>query len=92
MELISVFASAGQLEAEMIKAFLEAKGIEVVLNQESIGRTIGLSTGRLGKVDVLVPESQAVEATEYLRAMINGEYENLDENTFSKEDNEESQT
>jgi hypothetical protein len=90
MELISVYTSAGQLEAEMIKAFLEAKGLEVILNQESIGRTIGLSAGRLGKVDVLVPGPQAVEAKEYLRAMVNGEYENLDDNAFSNENNEES--
>lgn len=88
MELISVYTSAGQLEAEMIKAFLEAKGIEVVLNQESIGRTFGLSAGRLGEVDVLVPESQASQAKDYLRAMINGEYDMPDENAFSNEDDE----
>jgi hypothetical protein len=90
MELISVYTAAGQLEAEMTKAFLEAKGIEVILNQESIGRTIGLSAGRLGEVEVLVPESQAVEAKNYIRAMFNGEYENADENSFFAENDEES--
>lgn len=78
MKLISVYASAGQLEAEMIKAFLEAQGIEVVLNQESVGRTMGLSAGRLGQVRVLVPESQVDEAREYLQDMAAGKYENFD--------------
>jgi len=78
MKLISVYASAGQLEAEMIKAFLEAQGIEVVLNQESVGRTMGLSAGRLGQVRVLVPESQVDEARECLQDMAAGKYENFD--------------
>lgn len=82
MKLISVYASAGQLEAEMIKAFLEAQGIEVVLNQESVGRTMGLSAGRLGQVRVLVPESQVDEAREYLQDMAAGKYENFDSIDF----------
>lgn len=78
MKLISVYSSAGQLEAEMIKAFLEAQGIEVVLNQESVGRTMGLSAGRLGQVSVLVPESQVGEARQYLEDMVAGKYEDPD--------------
>lgn len=78
MKLISVYASAGQLEAEMIKAFLEAQEIQVVLNQESVGRTIGLSAGRLGQVQVLVPESQVEEARKCLQDMAAGKYENFD--------------
>ncbi|MFN2302834.1 MAG: putative signal transducing protein [Anaerolineales bacterium] len=89
MKLISVFSAAGQLNAEMIKAFLEAKGIEVILNQESIGRTYGLSAGTLGEVDILVPESQVAEAKAYLKAMVDGEYANLDDMDISEEDEEE---
>ena len=78
MNLIEVYATEGQLKAEMIKGFLEAQGLEVILSQESIGRTYGLTAGRLGQVKILVPESQAEEATTILRAMERGDYEETD--------------
>ena len=62
MEWVSVFSAAGLLEADMLKAFLEAQGLQVILSQESVGRTLGLSAGRLGKVEVLVPAQQVAEA------------------------------
>jgi len=85
MNLIKVYSSAGQLEAEMIKAFLEAQGINVILNQESLGRTMGLSAGPLGEVQILVAESQVAEARELLIAMANGEFE-IDENEANNND------
>lgn len=78
MNLIQVYSTEGQLEAEMIKGFLEAQGMNVVLSQESIGRTYGLTAGRLGQVKILVPESQAEEAISILEAMERGEYEDID--------------
>lgn len=81
MKLINVYSSAGQLEAEMIKAFLEAQGVNVILNQESVGRTMGFSAGPLGEVQVLVEESQAEDARTVLKAMINGEFENFEDDT-----------
>jgi hypothetical protein len=74
MKLIKVYSTEGQLEAEMIKAFLEAQGLQVILSQESIGRTLGLSAGRLGQVYILVPESQVEEAVGFLEAMERGDY------------------
>jgi len=78
MNLTKVYSTKGQLEAEMIKGFLEAQGLDVVLSQESIGRTYGLTAGRLGQVFVLVPETQVEEATSILAAMERGDYENTD--------------
>ncbi len=78
MKLTCVYKTNGNLEAEMIKGFLEAQGINVVLSQESIARTIGLSAGRLGEVEILVPESQANEAAEYLSEMEDGKFETSD--------------
>lgn len=78
MKLINVYSAAGKLEAEMVKAFLEAQGLKVILSQESVGQTIGLSAGRLGKVEVLVPEFQIDEAKEFIRAIANGEYEDFE--------------
>ena len=75
MKLVSVYKAAGQLEAEMIKAFLEAQDIPATLNQESIGRTIGLSAGRLGEVQVLVSENQVVEARNVLKEMSEGKFD-----------------
>jgi len=74
MKLISIYSAAGQLEAEIVKAFLESQEIQVVLNQESIGRTIGLSAGRLGRVDVMVNESQEAEAKALLADVEAGKF------------------
>ncbi|MDY6846598.1 MAG: DUF2007 domain-containing protein [Chloroflexota bacterium] len=75
MNLIPVYSTTGQLEAEMVKAFLESQGLKVVLSQESIGRTLGLSAGHLGQVKVLVPESQVTQAANLLDAMGRGDFE-----------------
>jgi len=85
MKLISIYTASGQLEAEMIKSFLESRGIQVFLNQESIGRTLGLSAGYLGEVDVLVPESHASKASELIIALEKGEYENLPNSSYPDE-------
>lgn len=77
MKLIKVYTASGQLEAEMVKTFLESRDVPVVLNQESIGRTLGLSAGYLGEVKVLVPEPLAEKASEFLSAMENGEFIDL---------------
>ncbi|MGC9385145.1 MAG: putative signal transducing protein [Kosmotogaceae bacterium] len=82
MKLIQVYSTEGQLEAEMIKGFLEAQGLNVTLSQESIGRTLGLSAGRLGQVKVLVPESQVTSAVELLEAMERGDFEDEDSSDF----------
>ena len=75
MKLINVCITSGQLEGEMIKAFLETQGIAVELSQESVARTLGLSAGKLGEVHVLVPEDQVQSALATLRSMEAGEYE-----------------
>lgn len=94
MKLVTVYSAAGLLEADMIKAFLEAQGIQVVLSQESLGRTMGLSAGMLGKVDVMVPESQVEETKTLLTAIDDGEYENFNidqdsEPTDNEDDNDD---
>lgn len=78
MKLVKVYSAAGLLEADMVKASLEAQDITVILSQESVGRTMGLSAGRLGKVEVMVPEAEATQAKEFLAAIANGEYEDYE--------------
>ena len=86
MKWVKVYTTAGDLEAEFIKGFLHGQGIEVTLSQESIARTLGLTVGRLGEVKILVPEEQAEEATELLKEMEAGEFENTE---FSEDKDQE---
>lgn len=44
----------GQLQAEIIRGFLEAQEIQVMLSQEGIGRVYGLTVGPAGRVQILV--------------------------------------
>ncbi len=92
MKLIKVYTAAGDLDAEMVKGFLEAQGLDVTLSQESVARTLGLTAGKLGEVKVMVPESQVAEAQDFLAAMQAGEYENTeypDESTDNEDEENE---
>ena len=77
MELVKVYTAAGELEAEMVKGFLEAQGIQVMLVQESIGRTLGLAAGKLGEVKILVPDGQVEQAKVLLQEVENGDFEDM---------------
>ena len=78
MKWVSVFSAAGLLEADMLKAFLEAQGLQVFLSQESVGKTLGLSAGRLGEVEVLVPEEQVVDAKRLIDEIEDGKFYDID--------------
>jgi hypothetical protein len=56
----------GRLEAEFLKSYLEANGIEVELFQESVGQTMGITIDGLGSVQIFVPKDQAQEARQLL--------------------------
>jgi len=57
----------GRLEAEFIKSYLEAQGIEVELFQESIGHHIyPVTVDGLGRVQIFVSKEQAKEARQLL--------------------------
>ncbi len=58
----------GRMEAELVKSFLEAEGIQVELVQESIGHTIyPVTVDGLGRVQIFVPKDKAGEAREILK-------------------------
>ena len=48
---------SGGSQADILRGFLEAQGIPVVLNQEGAGRAYGIYVGLLGRVQILVPSS-----------------------------------
>jgi hypothetical protein len=57
---------SGRPEAEFIKSYLEAQGIDVELFQESVGQTMGLTINGLGTVQIFVRKDQAAEARQVL--------------------------
>jgi hypothetical protein len=69
---------AGELEAEIMRGFLEAQGIEVVLSQEGLGHNLQLGVGPLGRVQLLVPGKQAEQAKALLEAYYRGDYKDTE--------------
>ena len=65
----------GRLEAEFIKSYLEANGIDVELFQELVGHHIyPVTIDGLGRVQIFVPKDQAAEARQLIE-----EYNNAKE-------------
>jgi len=57
----------GRLEAEFIKSYLEAAGIEIELFQESVGHHVyPVTIDGLGRVQLFVAKEQAKEAHQLL--------------------------
>ena len=65
----SLVRAEGQLQAEIIKAYIESQDIPCLLLQESIGITLGLTVGPFGEVDIQVPEEKYEEAELLLERM-----------------------
>src|SRR5215208_2318435 len=62
----------GRLEAEFIKSYMEAQGIEVELFQESIGHhAYPVTVNGLGRVQIFVSKEQAKEARQLLEDYTN---------------------
>ena len=53
-------------QGEMIRGKLEVSGIEVKLEQEAVGKVLGLTTNGLGEVKVYVPKDKIEEAKKVL--------------------------
>lgn len=59
----------GRLQADLLKSYLQAEGIDVELFQEAIGHHIyPVMIDGLGRVQVFVPKSQFKQARELLAA------------------------
>ena len=62
----------GRLEAEFIKSYLGAQGIETELFQESIGHhAYPVMVDGLGRVQIFVPKEQSKEARQLLEDYTN---------------------
>ena len=77
--LVQVYSVSGQLQGQMIRIFLESKGISAFVEEESAGTVFGMGVGPLAEAKLFVPEEQAGQARELLAALERGEYELPDE-------------
>lgn len=67
--LVVIYTAHGQLEVQMVKMRLDSEGIPNEAVQESYGMTLGLTFGRLGQADILVPVEYKQQAREVLGTM-----------------------
>lgn len=71
---VTVYSAHGRLDAETIKAFLEAQGIPVYIDQDTLGLIYSFTVGDLGSVGIKVPPEDAEKAITLLAAMEEGEF------------------
>jgi hypothetical protein len=88
-KFVEITRVPGLLNADMLKIFLESKGIQVMIAQESAGKTFGLTVDGLGHARVYVPEDQVQETEEILAALDRGEYELPDDALQTGDDESE---
>jgi hypothetical protein len=82
-------AVAGDLQAEILKGLLEAQGIPVVLSQEGAGQTFGLTVGRMGEVEILVPTHLVPQAQQVLDDYMQGKFESTGDSDAGASDEAE---
>lgn len=61
-----IWRAAGDLDAQIIKNYLESYDIKVILYEESIGKVFGFTSTPLGEVEVYVPADQEEFANKLL--------------------------
>jgi hypothetical protein len=69
-----VFTASGELQAQQVRAFLEAAGISSELRGESLRNTHGLTINGLGRVEILVADVDDERARALLAAAEKGEF------------------
>ena len=69
----SVFTASGEIQAQQVRAFLEAAGISSELRGESLRNTHGLTLDGLGMVEIVVMDADEDRARALLAAADAGE-------------------
>jgi len=67
-ELRPVFIASGEVQAQQVRAFLEAAGISTAERGEALRKTHGLTVDGLGAVEILVQESDVAQARELIES------------------------
>ena len=68
-----VFVANGQVQAELVRSFLQASGIGCILRGEALSKTHGLTLDGLGRVEVLVAQADEDRARALVASAENGE-------------------
>jgi hypothetical protein len=77
----------GSVQAEVLKGFLEAQGIEVILSQEGIGESVfPVSIGPLSEIQILVRADQLQDAQKIMSEYNAGDFEDLADSDNVTED------
>ncbi len=63
---------SGNIEAEIIRGMLEAKGVDAVTRGESAATAIGLTVGPIADVEILVPKEQESYARQVIQDYYSG--------------------
>lgn len=74
-----VYTASGEVDAQQVRAFLEANDIPCSFHGESLRKTHGFTVDGLGQVEIHVPEAHVERARELLAAADEGDF-TLDEN------------
>ena len=65
-EPVQVYSAVNDLDAQVIKSYLESNDIPVLLRGEAAGRVFGMMVGAMAEVRVFVPAPLAAKARELL--------------------------
>lgn len=68
-----VFTADGEVEAQQVRAFLEANDVPCVFHGEALRKTHGLTLDGLGQVEIHVPLEYVERARELLALAESGE-------------------
>jgi hypothetical protein len=69
-----VFTASGEIQAQQVRAFLEAAGISSELRGEALRKTHGLTIDGLGMVDIVVSADDEAQARTLLTSAERGEF------------------
>jgi Putative prokaryotic signal transducing protein len=74
-----VFVANGEIQAQQVRAFLEAAGIPAIVHGEALRHTHGLTLDGLGTVEILVEPADVERARALLDSAEAGEFRVPDE-------------
>jgi hypothetical protein len=78
-----VFVASGEFQAQQIRSFLKAAGIETAERGESLRKTHGLTLDGLGAVKILVADADADRARCLLQSAESGSFRLADDSTLN---------
>jgi len=73
-QMARVFVASGEVEAQQVRAFLEAAGVATLERGEALRNTHGFTIDGLGAVEIFVPAEKADEARTLLSSVEAGRF------------------